>query len=365
MTVSSVRAFAPAAAAAAVVAAALGCWRAAHDAEEPAGAAHALHAPHVAAAISETIVDPGPSWASLGSAGGAGDSRAASAKAPDLSGLPELLVGFYRSRHRAYLFGAGGAQQAPSGISASVQPWKRFADALRDDPVAVRETLKWMGAQSRPEAYIALSAFWGSLVEQGAAPELDDDELHALKSALAGWPLPSTPGELAALSQLQTIPQAVLLDFRQRLAAWPDASASLLAAIHASQNAEHAKTLVALADEGTIWRAALSDPRGGTGPGRQVAIDTVVNQPDAQWIDRLLAYASSSPSDLLNEAAAEWARRQLSGDRLAFLEERARAGAFTGTAERLLPLLLANAEDRNGAAEVAARLGVPLARTPS
>jgi predicted kinase len=58
--------------------------------------------------------------------------------------------------------------------------------------------------------------------------------------------------------------------------------------------------------------------------------------------------------------AAQWAPRQLSGERLVYAGQLLRAGAFVGAGQPVLVALLANAEDREAAAALAADAGIAL-----
>jgi hypothetical protein len=284
----------------------------------------------------------------------------------DTAALPPELANFVKTRSAAYLaLSAGVPLPASSSIPADPQLWKGLADALASDPAAAVELLTWLSAQrQQPSVYLALAAFWGELVALEVLPANAVDALQVAGIQIEGMAPPASRESIVALASLRIIPALMLQDFQERVRTVPGLYADLVAMVALADDASQARSLLALGGAEVPWAVITAAP-GTVSFGRQAAIDSIANQADAQSIDGLLAYAKASGSELTLLAAVPWAQRQLSGERLARLEQLAQAGAFQGEGFGLLCALLANAEDREGAAEVAGRLGVPLPATPS
>lgn len=286
--------------------------------------------------------------------------KPATAVAIDTSALPLELANFFKSRSAAHLMLTPGVPlPSSSSIPANPQLWKQLAGALAADPIAATEVLSWLSAQRQESAYIALAAFWGELSAHDVVPVGLLDGAQAIGTQIGAIPLP-VPGEaVAMLAGLDFIPGPVLQDFQKRIRRAQGVYSDLVAMAAESADAKQAAALLALGGGDTPWDVLFTS-RETTQFGKSAAVDVIAEQPDAVSIDRLLAYAQAREPELAVLVGAQWAQRQLSGERLIHLEELARAGAFQGANFRLLTTLLANAEDRDAAADVAGRLGVSL-----
>jgi len=290
-----------------------------------------------------------------------GPERPATESPLDSNALPPELANFVKTRSAAYLaLSPGVPLPASSSIPADPQLWKGLANALASDPAAAVELLTWLSAQrQQPGVYLALAAFWGELIALEVLPANTADAAQVAGIHIEGI-VPSASREaIAAMANLRIIPAPILQDFQERVRTTPGLYADLVAMVALADDASQARSLLALGGSEVPW-AVITSARETASFGRQAAIDFIANQADAQSIDGLVAYAKSGSTELALLAAVPWAQRQLSGERLARLEQLARAGAFQGEGFGLLIALLTNAEDREGAAEVAGRLGVPL-----
>jgi hypothetical protein len=129
------------------------------------------------------------------------------------------------------------------------------------------------------------------------------------------------------------------------------------AAIMQSADPARTRTLLALAGDQVAWEIAFS-PRATTSDAAfKESVESVVSQADLYWIDKLLLYSEKHGTDFGVAIATQWAPRQLSGDRLSYLQQRAQEGAFSGASAVLLRILLSNAEDKTSAAAIASGLG--------
>jgi hypothetical protein len=315
-----------------------------------------------------------PHRASLQPGAGSGATPAPAGPQRDsLDDLPPELVQFLLGLAPEYLQQSSGVYgPASSTIASDPALWRQVATQLADEPAATVEVLRWLASQKQqPGAYVAIAVLGGEAIRLGALEAAGGDFLRAwpaMAAAIGGVAFQPSKADLAALGSLEFIPQAVLTDIQARLQRGSPAYGDLLSAVAQAPDKAVATSLLALGGAAAAWDAAFA---AADTPGRRTAAEVATGLPDVAVIDQLLQRMSMQDGGLSGqqsqarslELAAQWAQQQLSGDRLSRVEALMLQGAFQGPGYALLVTLLSNAEDREGALEVAGQAGIVLGPT--
>ena len=303
---------------------------------------------------------------------GSSDTSAPTSQKPiSLDGLPPELVHFLVGLAPEYLQKSSGVYgPASSPITSNPALWRQVAARLAGEPAATGEVLRWLVSQQhQPGAYVALAVVWGEAIRLGTVEaEGGGPRLEAVAAAVAGMAFQPSRADLAVLGSLGIIPQAVLADFQARLQRGGPAYADLLSAVAQAPDTAVATSLLALGGAAAAWDAAFAPGDSPNSPGRQAAVDLATSSPDVAVVDQLLQRVSMQDGGQVAQQsqarsldlAAQWAQRQLSGERLSRVEALMREGAFQGPGYALLVTLLNNAEDREAALGVAGQAGIAL-----